>query len=95
MSLNEKDAEILRLKIQLLEAQLAAKDAQLAHTSETDKDRIIAELRSKLDEPDPVVARNVSSRGTVTREMLSAMSPGELFILARKKGIKIETMFPL
>jgi len=95
MSLNEKDAEILRLQIQLLELQLAAKDAQLSLTPESEKDKIIAELRSKLDEPDPVVVRNVSSRGMITREMLSKMSPGELFILARKKGIKIETMFPL
>lgn len=91
-NLDTKDIEILRLKLQLAEAQLAAINAPVGRD---DKDKIIAELRGKLDEPAPIVSQNVLSEGVITREILASLSPAELFILARKRGIKIETMFPI
>lgn len=90
MSTTDKEIELLKLQLELLKTQL-----ELSKTRENDDTAMIAELRQKLDEPVPLVARNVPTSGQITREMLEKLTPGELFILAKQRGIDIRTVFPI
>ncbi len=90
MSATDKEIELLKLRLEVVKTELA-----LARTRENDDIATIAELREKLDEPVPLVARNVPTHGQITREMLEKLSVGELFILASQKGIDIRHIFPI
>lgn len=90
MSATDKEIELLKLQLELLKTKL-----ELAKTRENDDIATITELRRKLDEPVPLVARNIPTKGQITREMLEKLSPGELFILAKQKGVDIRNIFPI
>lgn len=91
-NMDEKDLAILKLQIQLLEEQLKSKDREL-----TSRDREILALSERLDEPAPILSREPIQPSTIQniREELSKLTPGELFVLCKRKGIKIEEIFPL
>jgi len=92
--------EILRLKVELLEEQLKNSKIQLS-----DRDQHILSLKDALDEPQPLVGYTpgINSGGRTTaqlsqreiKEALNSLSPAELFMLAKKKGISIERIFPI
>lgn len=90
MSATDKEIELLKLQLELVKVKL-----ELSKTRESDDIAMIAELREKLDEPVPLVARNVPTHGQITKEMLNKLSVGELFILANQKGIDIRRIFPI
>jgi len=79
----EEELELLRLKLKILE---------LEKEKELSKSQNIEELVD--NEPAPIVLQGMRRR-YITREELDKLTPGELFILARKKGIPVESIFPI
>ena len=83
----EQELELLRLKLRILELEKEKRE----ELSSTESD--IVELVD--DEPVPLVSPSGVGSRFITREELDKMTPGELFVLAHRKGIKVERIFPI
>ena len=86
MSTSEQELELLRLKLRILELEKERMQMEsLGHVT----------LDKNSNEPAPLAVPTGKRTGYITREELNKMSPGELFVLAKKKGISIENIFPI
>ena len=82
--------ELLSMKIEILEAKLKQKEAELAV-----KEAELSKLREKLNEPAPLSREAPATEALSSQSVLNELTPGELIVLAKKKGIPLEKIFPL
>lgn len=93
MSSDTNELELLKLKMKILEKELELERLKAQNVSNTPIQNI--EDLAEYNEPSPIVHRSAPTQGYATKEQLEQLSPAELFILAKKKGISIERIFPL
>ena len=89
MSQEPSEYELLKLRMAILEKEL-----ELEKLKGSNRTQLSAEQLREYNEPSPIVSSGVPKR-YITKEQLEALSPAELFILAREKGIAIEHIFPV
>ena len=85
MATPEQELELLRLKVKIMELEqekaLRVSGGQV--------------VTLVNDEPAPIASPTGVSNRFITREELDKLTPGELFILAAKKGIPVTRIFPI